>query len=247
MSLLLTAVIIFTIIPSFLAILIWLRRGGQICIRPLPAISALQDQVGQAIESGRQLHISLGRAEIMNRASQSSLAALQILTYLARDSAVSDVPPQVTVGTGTLLPVAQDKLNRAYRLAQPNQEFRPGTAVSVSYTADSMSYAAAVAEEIGHSDSGNLVLMGHFGSEIVLLNNAITHNGISSVMGSDSPEGLAVATAVSPDVLVGESFMAAAAYLEGRPSQLAGLRLQDLLRWLIILGILGQALFQLVR
>ena len=247
MSYQLTAVITFIIILTFLAILFWLRRGGQIYIRPLPTISALQDQVGQAIESGRQLHISLGRAEITNRASQSSLAALQILTYLARDSAVSNVPPQVMVGAGTLLPTAQDKLNRAYRLAQPNQAFRPGTAVFVSHTADGMSYAAAVAEEIGHSDSGNLVLVGHFGSEIVLLNNPITHNGISSVMGSDSPEGLAVATAISPNVLVGEEFMAAAAYLEGRPTQLAGLQLQDILRWLIILSILGQAVYQMVQ
>ena len=247
MSLQLTTVIILTIILMFLAILIWLRRGGQVYIRPLPAILALQAQVGQAIESGRQLHISLGRAEITNRASQSSLAALQILTYLVRDSAVSNVPPQVTVGAGTLLPVAQDKLNRAYRLAQPNQEFRPGTAVFAAHTTDSMSYAVAVTEEVGHSDSGNLVLMGHFGSEIVLLNNSMTRNEMSSVIGSGSPEGLAVATAVTPNVLVGEEFLATAAYLEGRPSQLAGLQLQDILRWLIILGILSQAVYQLVK
>ena len=60
------------------------------------------------------------------------------------------------------------------------------------------------------------------------------------------PTALAVAMTVTEDVLIGEELFATSAYLEGKPSQIASLQLQDILRWVVVLFILGTAVYQLV-
>ena len=66
------------------------------------------------------------------------------------------------------------------------------------------------------------------------------------VIGTDDPTALAVAVTVTDDVLIGEELFATSAYLEGKASQIASLQLQDILRWIVVLFILGTAVYQLV-
>jgi hypothetical protein len=66
------------------------------------------------------------------------------------------------------------------------------------------------------------------------------------VIGTDNPGALAVAAAVTDHLLIGEELFAAGAYLEGKPAQVASLQLQDLLRLIIILAILGLAVSRLI-
>jgi hypothetical protein len=89
-------------------------------------------------------------------------------------------------------------------------------------------------------------LVGRFGQEIAIMAEAGTRENMPQVLGSDDPVALALATAVTDDVLIGEELLAAGAYLEGTTSQLAALRVQDLLRLLIAVSILGLAVYQLV-
>ena len=55
-----------------------------------------------------------------------------------------------------------------------------------------------------------------------------------------------MATAVTDNVLIGEELFAAGAYLENKPSQSAGLQVQDIMRWFIILTILALVLSRLL-
>ena len=61
-----------------------------------------------------------------------------------------------------------------------------------------------------------------------------------------SPTSLAVAAAVTEDLLLGEEMFAAGAYLHGEPAQIASLQLQDILRVIAIAGLLLAALINLV-
>jgi hypothetical protein len=75
---------------------------------------------------------------------------------------------------------------------------------------------------------------------------AAARQGITQVIGSDDPVALALASAVTDDVLVGEELLAAGAYLEGSAPQLAALQAQDLLRLLVIFTILGLVAYHIV-
>jgi len=217
----------------------------QVNLRPLPGYRSLKKQVGHAIEGSSALHISLGQGSLVGQASATSIAATKILDALAQDGCANGTPPLVTVGEGTLLPMAQAQLRAAFEEAGRTEQFDPNQAIFVAAETDQMAYAGGVASEIHlHKVAGNIVA-GQFGPEIAIIAEAASRNQVEQVIGSNNPVALAVATAVTDNVLIGEELLASGAYLEGTPSQLASVQLQDILRWFIILAMIIFAVFEM--
>lgn len=222
------------------------RAGRPYALRPLKGFEGLQGQIGRAIESGNQLHLTLGQASLAGQAAPTSVAAGQVLDQLARDGCANGTPPLVTVGEGTLLPLAQASLQEAFREAGRPDDFDLVHTQFVAHETDPFAYGGGVASVIQQNRVASNVMMGRLGPEIAIMSEAAERKNMSQVVGTDDPTALAVATAVSEHVLVGEELFAAGAYLDGKPSQVAGLQLQEILRWLVILGILGVTLFQII-
>ncbi|MCP4428117.1 MAG: hypothetical protein GY803_26825 [Chloroflexi bacterium] len=221
------------------------RDDRSLSLRPLLAHTALANQLGEAIESGRQLHISLGRASLMGTANPTSIAAVHVLDSLAKDGSVSGSPPLTTVGDGTLLPIAQDSLRRAHDEAGRLREYKPSLAQFVAADTDPYAFAGGVASAIQQNKAGGNVLVGHYGPEIAIVAEAAVRQNVNQVIGTDDPSALAAATAVTDNLLVGEELFAAKAYLDNDPGQLASLQVQDILRTLIAVVILASAIYQL--
>lgn len=229
-----------------LLVLTWLvRRGRLVMLRPLPAYTQLKDQAGLAVESGSQLHLTLGRAGLTSTATPTSVAALTVLDAVAKDGCANGTPPLATVGEGTLLPAAQASLLKAYNEAQYTSGFEPGAAQFIAADTDPFTYAGGVTSVIHQDNVSNSVAVGRFGSELALIMAAAERQQMNQIVGTDDPLALALGTAVSPNVLIGEELLASGAYLEGKPSQLASVQTQDILRILIALTLLGMALYQL--
>ena len=214
-------------------------------IRSLPACNSLSNQVGEAIESGRQLHVSLGQASLIGAANPTSIAAIHILDYLAKDGCASGTPPLTTVGDGTLLPLAQDSLRQAHEAAGRLNEDKPAMTQFLAADSDPYAYAGGIAATLQQGKTSSNLLVGRFGPELAIPVEIAARKNMEQVIGTDDPSALAVATAVTDNILIGEELFAAGAYLENKPSQTAGLQVQDLLRWLIIITILVLALSQL--
>lgn len=221
------------------------RKTTAVPLRPLPSYDAIRAQVGEAVESGNQLHITLGQASLASIASPTSIAALTVLDTLAREGCANATPPLVTVGEGTLLPAAQDSLLSAYNAADFTSGFEPGAAQFIAHDTDPFTYAGGVTSIIHRDQVSNNVAVGRFGSELALIAAAAGRENVGQVIGSDDPIALALATAATDQVLIGEELLVAGAYLEGKPGQIASLQTQDILRLLIILTILGLAIYQL--
>ncbi len=244
--------ILVVIIVVMLLLLLFTRRqnnlddGAYSQLRPFPPHNALSNQMGEAIESGRQLHVSLGQASLIGSASPTSIAAVQALRYLAREGCASGAPPLTTVGDGTLLPIAQTSLRHAYIETGQPDEYKPVMAQFVAAETDPYAFAGGISNVIQQNHAGGNVLMGRFGPEIAIAAEAGVRENLEQVIGTDDPLALAVATAVTDNVLVGEELFAAGAYLEGAPSQIASLKVQDILRAIISLTILGVAVYQLI-
>lgn len=247
MALQLTAAI--TVIVALMLLLLRQRVSPEdngSALRPLTGYKALKGQVGRAIESGSQLHVTLGRTSLVGPATATSVAAVQVLDALAKDGCANSTPPLITTGDGTLLPAAQDSLRHAYEKANRASQYRPYQAVFVASRTDPYAYAAGVSLELARQDVISNVLVGRLGPELILMTEAANRRRVAQVVGSDDPVALAVATAATGNVLIGEEMLVAGAYLQGRRSQLASVQLQDILRWIVALAVLGVAVYQFV-
>lgn len=223
----------------------WQQRKPATAHRPLAPFAALRRQVGRAVESGLRLHVTLGRGTLHGLTGPTSAAALGVLDYLAHESGQSGVPPVVTVGEATLLPAAQGTVRRGYEAAGRGEAFRLSDVHFIAQDGYPMTYAAGVSAVLERDEVGSNVAVGRFGSEIAVIAEAGSRQKMAQIMGSDDPTAIAVATAYSENVLWGEELFAAGAYLEQSPLQLASLRTQDILRWLLAAAILATALVRL--
>lgn len=249
MDLLITLAII--LITALILLLLTLRqqRGGgdAVILRPLPGYDALKGQMGQAIESGSRLHVSLGQGGLHTIASASSVAGLAVLDNLAQESTISGAAPLVTVGEGTLLPASQDSLERGLKRINPYLPLDANLVQFVAHESDNFAYAVGVASIMKQNRILGNVLAGRFGAELAIIGEAGQRQEIEQVIGTDDPVGLAVATAVSPHVLIGEEHLAAPAYVKGGDSRLASLQTQDILRIVAAVLVLGTAVYHLIR
>lgn len=245
MNLQITLAILVIVVLMLLLARQRIRSGrAKIALRPLFGYSSLKQQVGRAIESGSQIHISLGQASLIGLAAPTSIAANQLLRTLARDGCANGTPPLVTVGEGTLLPLAQSHLRVAFEEANRKELFDPNQALFIASETDSVAYAGGVAVEIHQNKIANNILVGQLGPEVAIMAEAATRKQVEQVIGSNNPIALAVATAVTDNLLIGEELLAAGAYLEGSPGQLASVQVQDILRWIMIVAILALAMIE---
>lgn len=245
----LTALILVIILVTVAMMLVFVRqvqKGARFGLRPLRVPEQLHLQVGRAVESGGLLHLTLGRAELSGPAGPTSVVALQMLDYLAEESCRNRIPPIVTMGEGTVFVAGQDVVRHAYEVTGLGHEGSVETALFLAPQDFPMTYAAGVTTLYHQEKIANTVALGRFGSEITLMAEAATRTGIDQMIGTDDPTAMAVATAATENVLWGEELFAATAYLEGNAAQLASVRTQDVLRWLVVLAIIVYTLLQLL-
>ena len=243
------AVIALVLIVFRLIHHIFMRRlesGRGVSLRPLAGYDELRGEIGKAIESGRQVHITLGQANLAGTASQSSVAALDVLDYLAADGCTNDSPPLVTAGEGTLMVAAQSKMYEAFEAANRPQDYSTRYTQFVAHDTNPYAYAAGVSATMGQEKVVGNVLLGHLGPELAIMAATGERQNIDQIIGSDDPTAMAVATAVTDKALIGEELFAAGAYLAGRADQVASIRIQDVLRWVTMTAIFIWAILSLV-
>jgi hypothetical protein len=212
------------------------RRGFKPPLRQISGYDALATQVGQAVESGGRVHISLGSGSINGDDTGTTLAGLAMLDYVADASSISDLSPVATTGDATALPVMSDTIRRAYARKDVPEKFETFSARLVSL--DPYSMAGGTTSMIVDDEVRANVLVGVFGAEIALPAEAGQRRRIPQVAGSDRLQGQAAAYAMADHPLIGEELFVSRAYLTREPSAMAALATQDVLRWIAIVAIL---------
>jgi hypothetical protein len=213
-------------------------------LREILAFTRLRRAVGLAVEAGTRLHVSLGRGGIIGPESGSALVGFTMLERITRAASISDRPPVATSGDSVLSILSQDTLRSAHRAMGIDQAYNPDSAQLTGLTP--FSYAAGTMPVIRDSQVSANVLVGHFGSEAILLSDAGERAGSITIAGTDSITGQAVLFAASHEPLIGEDVFAGGAYLNAGPFHIASLRTQDVFRWAIIVIILVGAIARFV-
>ena len=222
------------------AVLIFLtiraRRGRAPNVRSMPVFDQLSDELGRAAEAGMPIHVGLGTGGVGGDQTLTSLAGLEVLEGIADAAVAYGVAPVVTVGDPTLLPLAQDVLRRAYlRAGIPNQ-YNPA---AVRFIAPSPSaYALGVRDLIRRGEVRANVLAGRFQEEVILMSQGAEQQGLAQMAASDRLRAVGALYPADTLLAAGEELYAGGARLKALPKYLASLRLQDWLRFLLVLVIL---------
>jgi hypothetical protein len=227
----LAAALLFAITP--------LARKGFPRLRIVPALSRLYRLVGLSVEDGTRLLISLGGASLLTKSGAAALAGLGLLREAGQQTSVSDRPPVALAGEASLALLAQDTLHSSFRAAGAEDLFQPVSARLAGMTP--FSSTAGTMPVLSDEHVSAAALVGHFGVEAALLSDAAEREGIMLVGASDDPAAQAALFATASETLIGEEVFAGSAYIGGRAPQVASLAVQDVLRWLIILGLLAGA------
>ena len=213
------------------------RRDRQrVALRPIRAMQRMRRAIGLAVEDGSRLHVSIGKASIISPHNASALVGLSTLNRIGTLSSVSDRPPVVTSGDGTLALLSQSTLRGAYRAGNIPDQYDPLQARLTGPTP--FSYVAGALPVVQDERVSANVLVGNFGPEIGLLIDAANREGGFTLAGSDAFAAQAVMYAVASEPLIGEEVFAVPAYLQAAPIFQAGLRVQDVLRWLVVVALL---------
>jgi hypothetical protein len=205
----------------------------------------LTHEVGRAAEEGSAIHITLGQGGITGDHALTSIAALQGLSTLIDLAAAYDTPPHMTTGDPTLYLLADNRLRKAYSRLGNLALYRPNFVQFA--TSSTVGYAAVAGQQLRLNKIGTNIMLGAYDQEISLVSDTAEKQNIKSFGGTTSPQGLAALyPAVSSEALImGEQLFDVG--IEAQSSiYAASLWAQDVLRWLVIAGILGTAIITIV-
>ena len=239
-----TALIIFLVAAVLLLAFTFFRRKSPAVFRDIEAYERLKHAVGQAVEDGTRLHVSIGRGNLFTSRGGSALAGLAMLRRLSERTSLSDHPPIVSSGDASLAILSQDTLQSGYRAAGAEDQYRFTTGRLTGLTP--FAFAAGTMPIISDENVSTNVVIGNLGAESALLAEAVDRENSDLITASDDLPAQSVLYASSHDPLIGEELFAAGAYLGAGASHDASLQVQDVLRWLVILAIIGGALLKIV-
>jgi len=219
------------------------RRRDLYPVRAIAGYETVPLLIGQAVEAGRRIQVSSGAAGIGGTSTALALASYEVLYQIAGRAAASGVPPLAVAGDSTALPLLMGAIRRAYREVDRLNRTTPTAARWVP--AASLALYAGLVADIGDERVSGAVYVGDFSAAIALPLEAIARRRGTSIAGSTTLEGQAVAYAMADAPLIGEELFVAGAYLGDSAAARAGLITLDVLRWLVIAALLGGTLLAL--
>jgi hypothetical protein len=229
-------VILLLVLPVLAFLTSRVRAGKTGDMRPLPGLEDLSGAIGRAAETGQPLHVSVGVAGVGGTATSETWAGLTVLAELADEAAACDTPLVVTVADPTVLPLAQDILQRAYTRHGNPKGYDPTQVRLIA--PNSMAYAAGVMGVVKRESLAANVMIGLFGDEYLLIGETGVQKGIRQVVGTSEPRTLPFVHATADEALTGEDMFAGGAYTARLPIQVGSLLVADWARWAIALVII---------
>jgi hypothetical protein len=250
LQLIVTSVAVLSVVllaVTIMALTLLARRAGATprVLRRIDAFDGLPTTLGQAVETGRRLHISLGTGLVGTGDTTATVAGLTVLDQISAAAAVSDRPPVVTTSDGAAMLLAQDTLRSVYARQNALARYDPESAQVSGLTP--LSYGAAQTALPGDQAVAGAVLIGTIGPEAVLLAEAGQRAGVTTLAGTDNLTTQAMLFATADNPLIGEDVFAGAAYIGSQPRHVASLTAQDLARIAIVVLVLIGVVVQTVH
>lgn len=217
------------ILSVVILVSISMAKKKDLFIRRIAGLEALDEALGRATEMGKPVLYIHGLGEI-NRIS--TIAAVNILSRIARRTAEYDTMLKVTSADPIVMSVSQETVKEAYiEVGRPDAYNRDNIFVAGT---DQFSYAAAVEGIMVREKPAAHIMMGYFYAESLLLAETGSTTGAIQIAGTDAFTQLPFFVTTCDYTLLGEELYAASAYLSREPRLLGSLKGQDIGKMLLL-------------
>ena len=215
------------------------RRGGNIFIRKIAGLEAVDEAVGRATEMGRKILYIPGTQDMDQ---VQTLAGIAILGRVARLTAQYETSLTVPVSRSLVMVAARETVKESY-LATGRPELYNDDMVFY-LTDDQFGYAAALEGIMVREKPATVFMQGSFYAESLILAETGNSIGAIQIAGTAQPAQLPFFVAACDYTLLGEELFVAGAYLSREPRQLGSIKGQDLSKAVILLVLLVGAVVQ---
>ena len=209
------------------------RRNPNLFVRKIAGLDAIEEAIGRCTEMGRSAYFVHGYG---GTGSMPTIAALNILSRVARRAADYDTRVKVTNLDPIVTAVSQEVVQQAYMEAGRPDAFDPDDVFYL--TSEQFAYAAAVSGRLVREKPAAVFLIGYFMAESLLLAETGASTGAIQVAGTDAEHQLPFFITTCDYTLIGEELYAASAYLSREPRMLGSLRGQDVGKAFMMIAII---------
>lgn len=198
------------------------RRGGDLYVRPIAGLAAVDEAIGRATEMGRPILFVPGLA---TAGDVATLAAYTMLSRVAHKTAEYQTRVRVPCYDPMVMTIAQDVVKSAYLDAGYPEMYQQDDIFFV--TQDQFSYVAAVNGMMIRERPATNFYIGKFYAESLILAETGNYAGSIQIAGTDEIVQIPFFVAACDYTLIGEELYAASAYLSREAPLLGTLKGQD--------------------
>ena len=214
-------------------------RGGDIFLRTIPGVKAVEEAVGRSTEMGKPVLYVPG---IQDMDQVETVAGVVILGHVSKMTARYETPLNVPVARSIVLKAAQEACKESYLIEGKSDIYNENM---VHYlTDDQFAYAAGVNGIMNREKPAACLYMGKFYAESLLLAETGNSIGAIQIAGTASQSQIPFFVTACDYTLIGEEFFAASAYLSQKPELLGIVKGQDYIKLCIIIMIVSGVLLR---
>jgi hypothetical protein len=234
------------LILSILTIYYYIRKsvGGDVpTLRRLPAVDAIEEVLGRAVEMGKTVVFTHGTGKLETSGSAGSLAAIATLPYVARRTVELGLELFLPTGSHTAYNVLGEVMREAALLEGTPSAYNPDT---VRYLSEvSRAYSAGVMSTLMTENVGGAIFLGSYHHAGLMVVETANRVGAMSVGGTDSFSQLCWFVAGCDYSLLGEEIYALGAYVSNDPISVGAIAGQDIIKMaVIVITLVGLILTQ---
>ncbi len=208
------------------------QRGGELYVRRLPGVDAVDEACGRAAELGRPISFTTGITAV----GTVLYACLGVLSHVAKKAARYRSRLLVPQNDPSVMAITDEVVREAYRAEGRLAQFDPKNIVFLSE--EQFAYAAGYMGLMQREKVATTFIFGAFAAESLILAEAGQQVGAMQVAACVSPEQVAFFICTCDYTLIGEELYGASAYLTREPVQMGSLYGQDRAKLLFFIMII---------
>jgi hypothetical protein len=201
------------------------KKGKELFIRRIPAVSAMDEAIGRATEMGRKILYVPG---ILSLSEIQTIASLAILGHVAKQSAIYGAGLEVPNIDPLTFSAARETVKQAYLEAGKPDHFKEDMVTYITY--DQFAYAASVTGKMVREKPAANFLIGSFFAESLIFAEIGHSTGAIQIAGTAELAQLPFFVTACDYTLLAEELYAASAYLSREPVLLGSIKAQDMIK-----------------
>lgn len=213
------------------------KKTNKVPFRPLAAVEAIDEAIGRATEMGKTVHFTCGRGTFDGQ----TFAGLDVLRYVARQTALRDTTLIVTNHRAQVHPVTEEIVRSAHLEVGKADTYKPDNVRFISE--EQQAYVQGVYGIFEREGVVANIMIGWFFAEALQLAEVAHWVGAVQIAGTTDPAQVPFLAVACDYSLIGEEIYAAGTYLNPDHMKVGTLMAQDVCKYIVaIVSVVGSVL-----